>query len=369
MAKLHRLLALVAVFTGIAETVYGTPLADRGPGHHGPAKKCKKPVKRRAWHTLNNKDKKAYIDAQLCVMRTPAKVALPGAVTQFDEMVSIHQLHALTIHSTGVFLPWHRWYLDLHERMLKDCGFKGALPYWDEYRDAKLPLVKDSSIFDPITGFGSQGSVAPDYCLTDGPFHNYTSRIGPWWHITDGCIGRQLIGNSLRENTFPPPAGSNNVTAATDACMLLTTWAEASTCIYLIPHVGGHIAIGSTRGDAHTSPNDPVFYLHHAYIDKLWWDWQEKNRAQRLYAVGGINKQDPAVGFIEMPGDMAFEAANIFQSSPNAAQLAFIPQGDDGDNGDLVTLNHTFTSWGHIPDAKVRDVMDSRGGYLCYEYV
>ena len=26
-----------------------------------------------------------------------------------------------------------------------------------------------------------------------------------------------------------------------------------------------------------TSPNDPLFWLHHCYIDKLWAEWQEKN--------------------------------------------------------------------------------------------
>lgn len=72
-------------------------------------------------HTLSKKDKKAYIDAQLCVMRTPRKVALSGAVTEYDEQVSIHRQHALTIHSTSIF-PWHRWYLTLHELLLKECG-------------------------------------------------------------------------------------------------------------------------------------------------------------------------------------------------------------------------------------------------------
>ncbi|HEX5847186.1 MAG TPA: tyrosinase family protein, partial [Rhodoplanes sp.] len=24
-----------------------------------------------------------------------------------------------------------------------------------------------------------------------------------------------------------------------------------------------------------TSPNDPVFFLHHCFVDKAWADWQE----------------------------------------------------------------------------------------------
>lgn len=321
-------------------------------------------------HTLKNKEKKAYIDAQVCVMAKPGNTALPGVRTLHDEMVSIHQLHTLTIHSTGVFLPWHRWYLDLHERNLRACGYKGAIPYWDEYHESALPLVASSDVFDPTTGFGSEGTVAPDYCLTDGPFVGYVNAIGPNWQITDGCIGRQHAFNPLRDVSFVPLLlpNSTNVTAQTDYCLTLTTWEEASTCIYLTPHVAGHVAMGSIRGDAFASPSDPLFFLHHAYIDKLWYLWQEANRPARTYAIGGNNKQDPAIGFLELPGDMAFEEVNFFQSSPTPAQLALAPEGDEGDNGPVVTLNHTLSSFGRIPLATVRDVMDVRGGYLCYEY-
>lgn len=27
-------------------------------------------------------------------------------------------------------------------------------------------------------------------------------------------------------------------------------------------------------GDPTYSPGDPGFYLHHSYLDKLWWEWQ-----------------------------------------------------------------------------------------------
>lgn len=28
------------------------------------------------------------------------------------------------------------------------------------------------------------------------------------------------------------------------------------------------------------SPNDPLFYLHHNFIDMLWFEWQQRNPAQ-----------------------------------------------------------------------------------------
>ena len=36
------------------------------------------------------------------------------------------------IHFTGLFLPWHRWYVHFFESALKSkCGFAGATPYWN----------------------------------------------------------------------------------------------------------------------------------------------------------------------------------------------------------------------------------------------
>lgn len=36
------------------------------------------------------------------------------------------------------------------------------------------------------------------------------------------------------------------------------------------------------------SPGDPVFFLHHANLDRLFWKWQEANLTARLTDVSGI---------------------------------------------------------------------------------
>jgi hypothetical protein len=99
---LTNLLAALAVFASAA-TAVATP-------HHrrDNDKKCKpdKPKnQRKAWHTLSNKEKKAYIDAELCLMRKPATLGLPGATNRFEEMQSIHQVQGAIIHNV-VRSPW-----------------------------------------------------------------------------------------------------------------------------------------------------------------------------------------------------------------------------------------------------------------------
>ena len=73
--------------------------------------------------------KKAYIAAEQCLFKSPQKLnKMPGAKTRWDEFVSLHQIHALQIHSTGTFLPYHRYFLHVHEALLAECGYSGGLP-------------------------------------------------------------------------------------------------------------------------------------------------------------------------------------------------------------------------------------------------
>lgn len=46
--------------------------------------------------------------------------------------------------------------------------------------------------------------------------------------------------------------------------------------------------------DPIASPGDPLFYLHHTWLDKMWADWQQKGLPGRLTEIGGENVQIPA---------------------------------------------------------------------------
>jgi tyrosinase len=54
-------------------------------------------------------------------------------------------------------------------------------------------------------------------------------------------------------------------------------------------HGGVYIWVGGTMSDASVSPADPVFWMHHGNLDRLWWDWYNS-------AVG--DHQNPVVGQI-----------------------------------------------------------------------
>lgn len=63
--------------------------------------------------------------------------------------------------------------------------------------------------------------------------------------------------------------------------------------------------------NAFTSPNDPVFFLHHANIDRIWCKWQEAHEFEFHHLPWGYNSLEPVPGISPCPqwSDPTKEAA------------------------------------------------------------
>lgn len=85
-------------------------------------------------------------------------------------------------------------------------------------------------------------------------------------------------------------------------------------------------------GDPFASPSDPIFWLHHANLDRVWWSWQKRDLEKRLRDVSG-----PVVilDWVNAQG------GNVTMEFP---------------------LSLGFNNW----DAVIEDMMDIRP--LCYNY-
>jgi len=89
----------------------------------------------------------------------------------------------------------------------------------------------------------------------------------------------------------------------------------------------------------YSSPGDPLFYLHHSMIDRVWDTWQRKKWPARKTDIGG-------------PDTMWAYPYNYFGDIPYKN----------------VTLK-TPLNYGLIADTiTINDVMDTQGGCLCYTY-
>jgi tyrosinase len=156
--------------------------------------------------SLSGEERIAYTNAVLCLQKgaakSPASFAA-GAKTRYDDWVASHINQTLTIHYTGTFLAWHRYFTWHYEQALRnECGYNGTQPYWDWSITAKTG-TEGSPIWDgsatslsgngaPIANkgeivLGGIPGVPPIIlpagsgggCITSGPFKDMKVNLGP----------------------------------------------------------------------------------------------------------------------------------------------------------------------------------------------
>ncbi|KAK7946231.1 uncharacterized protein PG986_010552 [Apiospora aurea] len=262
------------------------------------ASTCTTPQKRVEWRTLDAATPKQYTDAVLCLRTKPSKLGL--SPTLYDDFTWVHAHLNDDIHFVAQFLPWHRYFVHLYERELKSCGYNGVMSYWDWTLDTANR--SSSSIWDPYHGFGGDGvgpgpyrldSANPilDVCVQDGPFANLTVAYAEAAY-TPHCLSRNFndglaaFPGDMRSSAFSARAVAD-VQARHD-------YDRYRQDLEGGPHDAVHKAVGGELAVA-SSPNDPLFYLHHTQIHRLWWLWQQsKYRPQEAY--GGRKTQDGPEG-------------------------------------------------------------------------
>ena len=157
------------------------------------------PAVRKAWTSLTLPERKFYIDAVYCLYHKPSilpKDLVPGALNRRDDFTAVHINQTFAVHLDGIFLPWHRNFLFLYEKALRDeCGYQGYQPYWDWTKSdtdiSAYPLFDGSShsigsngVYDPSTGDYNIGPYTFPHgsgggCLIEGPFKDLELHLGP----------------------------------------------------------------------------------------------------------------------------------------------------------------------------------------------
>jgi tyrosinase len=311
---------------------------------------------------LSKRDRERYVEAVLKLK----EVASPydSSLSYYDQFVAWHvtlcvcdpgTTHAAMMQGHGgpVFLPWHRVFLLLFENALRQVGGKKiTVPYWD-WTD------HDASVVFRDDFMGGAGDPEQNYAVTSGPFRKdqWTLNVinpGIRWAMFDSVFLRR----SLVMTPFPLPTqadidaalavatydvapfddtadtslsfrnnleGNRGDVPRTDApCGADGTMPLPATGSGL--HNGIHAWVGGLAQQGTmmlpTSPNDPVFFLHHSQIDRLWAQWQEAH---------GVDSYQPVDG---LPGNNVDDLMTPFDS----AGIAVTP----GDVGDIRDLGYAY---------------------------
>jgi tyrosinase len=149
-----------------------------------------------------------------------------------------------------LFLPWHRAYLLLFERVLLAANSGAILPWWD------WTSASSHQIGIPAA-FTSQAS------LKSGP------------------IPPAIRTNPNRTRRSPGPPSALPTAQTVNSILNLTTYDDFSNQVQN-QHDRVHGWCGGDMGIVAQSAFDPIFWSHHCMIDRLWYLWQVKHGVNNI---------------------------------------------------------------------------------------
>lgn len=251
---------------------------------------------------LTAAEKAAFVDAVLVLKKQPSRLhPQDKSRGRYDDFVEVHYnaMMAMMIghvpnwgHLSAAFCAWHRVLLFHFESELRSIKPAVALPYWDWTDRDSTKAVFAADLL------GSDGRQK-DGQVTDGPF---AYERGNWKIVVKDDAGNpdyltRSFGADPSAKSLPdkrrdqdpvmalpvydqaPWYDSQRTTAAQrDAADGLFRFRLEYDLHNLIHrYVGGDMALAA-------SPNDPVFWLHHCNIDRLWSLWEQTTGKQAPYA-------------------------------------------------------------------------------------
>ncbi|KAF8470981.1 Di-copper centre-containing protein [Russula ochroleuca] len=335
---------------------------------------CTKPAIRREWRAFTTEEKAEWIRAINCLSQKPHDPALTPSVdpsvslippvntssSYFDDIVYLHMDLNTRIHWTGQFLPWHRWYVHIFEESLKNkCGYTGVSPYWNWTIDA--PDFYGSSFWkdsDPMSGLGGWGDPNADYTVPDGGFHKLLLSY-PSPHTVRRNFSLFPYNGPFPLFTDPQETGNSTILGSVVEAVLDTSAGDFKGFQVALelpegPHTAPHAMVGgdlagtcpknapsNCRRGFTWAPNDPLFFLHHAMVDKIWYDWQCRDP---------VNVNSFFGGSVEYIGNLTG-----YDQYPNGGPP-------------YLSLDSIIPADGLFPEVTIGDVMNTTGGFLCYVY-
>ncbi|MBD2503177.1 tyrosinase family protein [Anabaena azotica] len=182
------------------------------------------------------------------------------------------QASDLEAHKGPQFLPWHRAFLLDLERELQIVDPSVSLPYWRF--DEPAPKVFQADFI------GQTRQVPEDDDGTgDLVVFNIDNPLVAW--ATDGVPG---VLRSARFDTLTSPASGVtippfNFPVLTEAQTLAlgdvyAEFTHKTEGIETLPHASAHVSFTGSISYVPTAAKDPLFFLLHANIDRLWALWQ-----------------------------------------------------------------------------------------------
>ncbi len=191
----------------------------------------------------------------------------------YDQFVLRHANAIMNaIHRAPAFLPWHRRFIfDLELELQRVSGNPNlGIPYWNwPSGSANASMWND----DLLGGDGDAQGI-----VRTGPF-----RAGQWTVVNASGLPAGPLMRAFGQSGLPTLPTQGEI----DQVMAVTPYDVSPWNLSSNPsfrnqlegwigpnlHNRGHVWVGGSMLPM-TSPNDPVFFMNHCMVDKIWHDWQ-----------------------------------------------------------------------------------------------
>lgn len=198
---------------------------------------------RKPWEELGSQERVEYVNAINSL--TTAQVQL---LANEHRRLTLNNGNA--IHENSQFLPWHRIFIEHFENLIKSIDPDVNIPYWNwhnSWSSTALLFQNSGGSNTGLLGLNVNGSI--------------------WEDPINGGMFNRAFNTSLSQPTDDYDTATNFVD--------FTEWLEQDDSVSAA-HNLGHQFIGGDMVQNY-SPIDPVFYIHHAMVDKAWSDWYNDN--------------------------------------------------------------------------------------------
>jgi tyrosinase len=201
-------------------------------------------------------------------------------------------------HQTWYFLPWHRAYLACFEQIVAAAVVKlggppdWALPYWNYSGDRNARLLPSAFVNPQL----ADGSTNPLW--VDGRNSSTAD-----FEIADADVS--LIALTDSRFTGLAPGGDPGFGGPKT---LFSHSGRINGRFENVPHNAIHGDIGGLMNDPDTAALDPIFWLHHCNIDRLWEVWRHRG-------AGFLNPTDPA--WLNLSFEFRDASGNIAAFTPS----------------------------------------------------
>ncbi|CAO4371516.1 unnamed protein product [Caenorhabditis nigoni] len=192
---------------------------------------------------------------------------------EYDRLSVMHRQvgSASGAHSGPGFLVWHREYMKRMEIALRMIDPGISMPYWDSVLESYLPDPRDSIMFGPLF----MGMTDASGQLVSGPFAGFRTLEGR----------PNIIRRMATEGKMFTEQNINNLMAQNDLVSVMAFTAPQTGCPFRpyfgaleYTHASIHLWMGGDMKPPSTSANDPIFFLHHTFVDFIWEMWRQNHQ-------------------------------------------------------------------------------------------